>query len=55
MPYVSYKCIELIITAVVVVLWMGNNRANGHTVTQHVEQHNKIAQRDQFKGAGITS
>lgn len=42
--------IELIITAVVVVLWMGNNRANGHTVTQHVEQHNKIAQRDQFKG-----
>ncbi|KAA8823325.1 hypothetical protein EMO92_10210 [Bifidobacterium reuteri] len=42
--------VELVITAVVVVFWLGNVRANDHTALQHVEHEAKISSKEQLKG-----
>lgn len=41
--------IELVITIVFGVLWLGNNQANNHTVMLHENQSVKIAQKEQLK------
>ncbi|MDF7663262.1 hypothetical protein PT282_01010 [Bifidobacterium sp. ESL0763] len=40
--------IELIIAVIVVVLWVGNNRANEHTVVQQQVRQQKIMRNDQL-------
>lgn len=42
--------IELVMTIILGVLWLGNNRANNHTVMLHAQQSAKIAQKEQLKG-----
>lgn len=40
--------VELIITAIVVVLWIGNNRANAHTVVQQQVRTQKVVRNQQL-------